>query len=573
MSRSDRRLAGLALTALAICACAGPALAADPERDSFEAGADATAEVPAAVDDARDELKKDLGTQGLLAVDDSTGAVRFLAQLDGFLDSTPNDDPAAAAREYLADQAEVFGVERPDMGALLVTGQESTEGMQSVEFMQTVEGVPIVDSSLEAHLDEDGRLLSITGGLVPDPTLVDSDPEVTHAEALDAAAEGVGAPDAAYEGSLVAYTAGDELRLAWRVLVNAASTGHYDTLVDAASGEVVRRTNLVKFAGSAQVFDNYPGDEFGGTAATRSLTPYLVSNPTRLIGPNAHAFVDTEDVVPGPGFNVFAPPSGQETGPSSGTDFIYPFDEEITSDYDCGAAFRCSWDPKTPLSWSADSDQAATQLFYYVNLFHDHLENAPGIGFTAPENFEGSGRVVAQAQDGADKQDVAGDTPGFPGAQHANNANMLTLPRGSAPGGLMQMYLWDPTRDPDLDEEPGFRPVHGGDDPSMVFHEYTHGLTNRLVTDAQGFGALNGAQAGAIDEGTADWYALDYLVGDGSEPYMPDDLTDPDVTLASYQVDGPTGLRTQAIDCPVGENDPSCPDAGAERRRDRVHLR
>ena len=55
-------------------------------------------------------------------------------------------------------------------------------------------------------------------------------------------------------------------------------------------------------------------------------------------------------MVPGPGFNVFAPPSGQETAPSSGTDFIYPFGEDlITSDYDCGAAFRCSWDPKTPL--------------------------------------------------------------------------------------------------------------------------------------------------------------------------------------------------------------------------------
>ena len=37
--------------------------------------------------------------------------------------------------------------------------------------MQSVDGVPIVDSSLEAHLDEDGRLLAITGGLVPDPTL------------------------------------------------------------------------------------------------------------------------------------------------------------------------------------------------------------------------------------------------------------------------------------------------------------------------------------------------------------------------------------------------------------------
>ena len=129
---------------------------------------------------------------------------------------------------------------------------------------------------------------------------------------------------------------------------------------------------------------------------------------------------------------------------------------------------------------------------------------------------------------------------------------MLVLPDGWAPGALMQMYLWDPTRDLDLDEEPNYRPVHGGDDPSLVFHEYAHGLTNRLVTDAQGFGALNGAQAGAIDEGTADWYALDFLVGNGDDPFVPDDESAPDVTMASYEVDGPTGLRTQAIDCPVG---------------------
>ena len=102
--------------------------------------------------------------------------------------------------------------------------------------------------------------------------------------------------------------------------------------------------------------------------------------------------------------------------------------------------------------------------------------------------------MVAQAQDGADRQDVTGDTPGFPGAHHANNANMLVLPAGSAPGALMQMYLWDPTRDPDLDEQPNYRPVHGGDDPSLVFHEYAHGLTNRLVTDGSG---LRRAERGA----------------------------------------------------------------------------
>ena len=98
---------------------------------------------------------------------------------------------------------------------------------------------------------------------------------------------------------------------------------------------------------------------------------------------------------------------------------------------------------------------------------------------------------------------------------------MLVLPDGQP--GFMQMYLWDPIADLDPVTPPNYRAVHGGDDPSLVFHEYTHGLTNRLVTDAQGYGALNGPQAGAIDEGTADWYALDYLVGDGSTPYLPDD--------------------------------------------------
>ena len=101
-----------------MCVCAGPARAADPERDSFEAAEDATAEVPAQVDDARDDLKEDLGSQGLLTVDDASGAVRFLAKLDGFLDSTPSDDPAGAARDYLTDQAEVFGVEPSDIGDL-----------------------------------------------------------------------------------------------------------------------------------------------------------------------------------------------------------------------------------------------------------------------------------------------------------------------------------------------------------------------------------------------------------------------------------------------------------------------
>ena len=197
--------------------------------------------MPAEVDEARDELKEDLGDQGLLTVDDASGAVRFLAKLDGFLDSTPSDDPAGATRDYLTDQAEVFGVEAADIGDLRVTGQESSEGIQSLEFTQIVDGVPIVDSSLEAHLDEDGRLLAITGGLVPDPTLDSTEPDVAATRRSTRPPRAWPVRTRPTTASLVAYTSGDELRLAWRVMVNASSTAHYDTLVDAETGEVVRR--------------------------------------------------------------------------------------------------------------------------------------------------------------------------------------------------------------------------------------------------------------------------------------------------------------------------------------------
>ena len=391
--------------------------------------------------------------------------------------------------------------------------------------------------------------------------------------AVAAAARGVTTSGASFQATLVAYTAGGELRLAWRVMVRASSTARFDTLVDASSGEVVRRTNLVKF-GTGLLFDNYPGAPVGGTAASKDLTPYVYPGANRLMGPNAHAFVDPEDVVPGSDLNdpVTDPLAGDETPPTSPDNFVYPFGEFATADYDCRTTFRCSWDPKTAGSWSSDGDQAATQLFWFVNRYHDHLKAAPGIHF-GPEsgNFEATGSpptddlVIAQAQDGADTNG------GFPDLDHSNNANMLVLPDGQP--GFMQMYLWDPIADLDPVTPPNYRAVHGGDDPSLVFHEYTHGLTNRLVTDPQGYGALNGAQAGAIDEGTADWYALDYLVGDGSTAYLPDDSDTPDVRMASYEIDGPTGLRTQPIDCLTGSSATGLPERRRRRRCGWVHVR
>ncbi len=122
--------------------------------------------------------------------------------------------------------------------------------------------------------------------------------------------------------------------------------------------------------------------------------------------------------------------------------------------------------------------------------------------------------MLGQTDDGADLSILVRDTFGgtftidhHPDVFHLNNANMYTPPNGESP--TMQMYLFS-----------GNGPMpdaNGGDDASIVFHEYTHGLSSRLITDSDGFAALNAPQAGAMGEAWSDWYAMDYLTAQGSQ--------------------------------------------------------
>jgi hypothetical protein len=143
---------------------------------------------------------------------------------------------------------------------------------------------------------------------------------------------------------------------------------------------------------------------------------------------------------------------------------------------------------------SIPNQQVAIQnLFYSTNFVHDKLYTA---GFVESEgnfqenNFGRGGAaldsVSAEAQDG-------GGT---------NNANFSTPADGSRP--RMQMYLWNltsPNRDGDLDSD-------------IVFHEYGHGLTWRMI------GSMSGCMSGAIGEGASDAVAIllngDDVVGEYS---------------------------------------------------------
>ncbi|MBE7163355.1 MAG: M36 family metallopeptidase, partial [Williamsia herbipolensis] len=199
--------------------------------------------------------------------------------------------------------------------------------------------------------------------------------------------------------------------------------------------------------------------------------------------------------------------------------------------------------------------QNTAQVFFYVNNWHDHLEARP-IGFTEAAgnfqavNYTGKGEqgdpVDTQTEDGANTDH------GLPDGNHIDNANMDTPPDGQSP--RMQMYLQHQPHTSYPNGDP-FAPTDVGDEADTVYHEYTHGLSNRLVVDATGNSTLGNVQAGAMGEAWSDWYAMDYLVAHKLQKDVPHKTN-----IVIFQFDGAgTALdRTEPIDCAVGSHSKMC---------------
>ena len=443
---------------------------------------------------AQATLLDSLGFHGVVDIDRLTGTPRVVARLNGFLTGPSEDGAKEVALGYVREHADAFGLDVSDFDALRLTrAYTDIGGTTHLRWVQTYDGIPALDNGLSASVTKDGRLVNVLGSPRRSLRLADVVPGVSAAAALGYSLHDAGAKlapprvlrraaaptrDTRFAGGhragLVLFTGPRGVRLAWRVLAHAKPTQVFDYVVDAETGEVLRRANLVDFA-QARVFDYYPGAASGGTAALHVIDPWLAPGATTLTGPNAHAYVDANSN------NV-----AEEVAPSSTppTTWDYPRTPFSYGAGGCPAGpYHCAWNHLVAGSWGTNKNQSATQLFYYVNTFHDYLAASP-IGFDAAAgNFEGTDPVLAEADDGA-----AG--PGnLPDENHVNNANMFTPPDGFSP--RMQMYLFSPP----------FPAVNGADDASVVYHEYTHGLSSRLVTDANGFQALELRASGCDGRG------------------------------------------------------------------------
>jgi hypothetical protein len=572
MARRSRRLRAAVGGALAVLLAAVPAAGAVTGRDGqgrpyLDVRAEAIRAargpggaplriLPPDARAARTRLLARIGPVAVLDADPVTLTPRALGRLDGALTGAQAGDPADIALRYVAEHASALGVGATDLTGLRPSGRVTAGGVTYLRWRQTAGGIPFVDNELRAAVDGDGRVIAVLGAPRPDLTVSTSTPSLDAAQAREVLGRDVGAgraatvaggPDGAERetrfstgdrASLVLFGDTGGTRLAWQLTYDAGEGGWYDGVVDATTGRVLRRADLVRPV-SASVFDNYPGAPIGGAPRAVTLDPFLTPGATTLRGPFAHAWSDIDDQSADPVVEAAAP--AEEVAPGA-----YPFTDftaGLGAAGACDTAHRCSWD-QAANGWEANRRQNAVQAFWYVNHFHDHLA-APPIGFTAASGgFEGADAVDVQTDNGAN---VAA---GLPGAGDTDQADMTTPPDGIPP--RMQMYLFR--------NGPGspFRAVNGGDDASIVYHEYTHGLSNRLITDASGLGALNAPQSAAMGEGWSDWYAKDLVVREGLQP---DTAADGEVDMGAYVDAIPNRIRSQPLDCPVGSLSARCPGA------------
>ncbi|MBM3783668.1 MAG: hypothetical protein FJW30_04865 [Acidobacteria bacterium] len=145
-------------------------------------------------------------------------------------------------------------------------------------------------------------------------------------------------------------------------------------------------------------------------------------------------------------------------------------------------------------------DAAAANLFYWVNRIHDLFYV---IGFDeAAGNYQmdnfgkggvGGDPLYAHAHFGA----ASGS-----GLANTNNAFYTTRSTTDGSEAMIGMYLGS---------SPG-RWADGAYSTETLFHEYTHGVTFRLVR------GLRGHQGGSMNEAFSDFWALEFLTPEGAPP-------------------------------------------------------
>ncbi|MFI5934476.1 M36 family metallopeptidase [Actinoplanes sp. NPDC051494] len=464
------------------------------------------------------------------------GTPASVTPLDGPLAAGFTGDAETVARTYLKGQTGLFAL-RPAAVDELETVAVSTIGEGAVVLLrQRFGGLPAAHDGLVAVAVKDGEVLRVTSSLSP-RTDTPAAATLPAAEALAGAltdAKIARADLATQRVRLVAVPMpGAAPRAAYEVVMQSTDSEHplgYTTYVDAVDGKVLVRENLVNFAEDDPHWKVFPATPAAAGTDTRQTWCAVAATgcSRQVLDPATGKAWDIDAATGTPTFTTTGNSAesvrlwgdGSPATPATAKtdrEYVYPFTNQWNTS-------KC--DPTTLASEQhADVDAATANLFAMHNRMHDWSYE---LGFTeATWNLQKTNTLPYgkgnDAERGNAQQGAATTTT-------RNNANQSTGPDGVQP--VTNMYMWQPFAGS------VYPPCVDGDfDMTVIGHEYTHAISNRMVggPDAN----ISSTQGGAMGESWSDLMAMEYLFESG---YTPRGNT-PYVTGAYVTGDLATGIR------------------------------
>src|SRR5215468_10157070 len=435
----------------------------------------------------------------LQVVMDDSGLPKTVFNRKEPLSAPRSGEPDSIARDFLSDHATMFGLNKSQVVEMKLKNKDNDEGATFLNYEQTIDGIPVFQGQVQVAINSAGQVMSVNAGLVIPNAIMNTTPRLSESEGLAQAFLSTGrlAPPSfevmqnrqerggrsVYQNplgenrenilsGLTIMRVGPRAVLAWHSYMDVGPNEWYEMLVDANTGAMLYRYNLYADVAQGTVFrvnglgqrtlESFVGDTTINTAAG------WMGTSTVTTGNNVEAYLESDANNQPDATNTADLQNGHAL--SSIQDFTFPYTLGV--------------DPRTQRAASV------TNLFYYNNIIHDFSYR---LGFTeAAGNFQtnnfgrggvGNDSVRAEAQDGSG----------------TNNANFATPPDGQRP--RMQMFLFTRgTTDLNDDRDASF-------DSDVVFHEFGHGISNRLVGGPANTSCLGGTQAGAMGEGWSDYWA------------------------------------------------------------------
>lgn len=514
-----------------------PAHSAIPDLDKRrEQGA--KAEWPAAKIAAAEKLKARL-PKVRIDLDEVVGSPKMVSSTEGYLSgpngegraislqgarAIPANDPHRPVKAFLTEHSALYGHGAEVLQTARKIRDNTTphNGLRTVVWEQQLDDIPVFEGVMIGHTTKHGELVNLSSQFLPDlaraanagtpnRAALQKAPVISADRAIVAAALSIAEPlraeavapleakpDGAQkrqrfragnlpgeaEARLVWLPMNSEaMRLCWQVELTRRTGGErFRFLIDAENGELLVRRCLTVYLTDAS-YRIFTSD---------SPSPFSPAHPTPST--NQPPLVPRV-LITLPALNTNASPIGwiSDGGNETRGNNVDAHLDRNGDDFPDlprpqGSPFRV-FDFPIDFSQGPETygEAAAVQLFYWCNFMHDQLYE---LGFDeAAGNFQkdnfgrgglGNDAIVADAQDGSG----------------VNNANFTPTSDGTP--SRIQMFVFTGTN-PDRD---------GDFDADIVIHEYTHGLSDRLVGGGVGISAL---QTGGMGEGWSDFYAITLL--------------------------------------------------------------